>query len=89
MKKKVIVTGGAGFLGSTLVPMLVKEGYEVHVIDNLVGGKKERVPKEAGLHTRLWRFGKAPYFSWSHRFAFSSRRIAAGSVFHRQPQRSA
>jgi UDP-glucose 4-epimerase len=50
MKKKVIVTGGAGFLGSTLVPMLVKEGYEVHVIDNLVGGKKERVPKEAGLH---------------------------------------
>ncbi len=50
MLKKVIVTGGAGFLGSTLVPTLVKEGYEVHVIDNLVAGKRERVPPEAMLH---------------------------------------
>lgn len=51
MKKRVIVTGGAGFVGSTLVPALIKEGYEVHVIDNLVSGKKERVPKDAKLHT--------------------------------------
>jgi UDP-glucose 4-epimerase len=49
-EKTVVVTGGAGFLGSTLVPMLVKEGYKVHVIDSLVGGKKEHVPKEATLH---------------------------------------
>jgi UDP-glucose 4-epimerase len=48
--KKVIVTGGAGFLGSTLVPELVKAGYEVHVIDDLSAGKKERVPAEATLH---------------------------------------
>ncbi len=48
--KKVIVTGGAGFLGSTLVPELVKAGYEVHVVDNLVAGKRERVPPEAMLH---------------------------------------
>jgi UDP-glucose 4-epimerase len=48
--KKVIVTGGAGFLGSTLVPELVKAGYEVHVVDNLSAGKIERVPKEATLH---------------------------------------
>lgn len=48
--KKVIVTGGAGFLGSTLVPELVKAGYEVHVIDNLSAGKKERIPKEATLY---------------------------------------
>lgn len=49
-KKIAIVTGGAGFLGSTLVPALITEGYAVHVIDNLVGGKKEHVPKEAVLH---------------------------------------
>jgi UDP-glucose 4-epimerase len=48
--KKVIVTGGAGFLGSTLVPELIKSGYEVHVIDDLSAGKKERVPKEATLY---------------------------------------
>lgn len=49
-KKKVIVTGGAGFLGSTLVPMLVEEGFEVHVIDNLASGKRAHVPKAAKLH---------------------------------------
>jgi nucleoside-diphosphate-sugar epimerase len=49
-RKKVVVTGGAGFFGSTLVAELVKAGYEVHVVDNLVSGKKEHVPKEATLH---------------------------------------
>ena len=48
--KKVIVTGGAGFLGSTLVPTLIREGYEVHVIDNLIAGKRERVPAEAKFY---------------------------------------
>lgn len=48
--RKVVVTGGAGFLGSTLTPALVEAGYEVHVVDNLVSGKKKYVPKEAKLH---------------------------------------
>lgn len=38
---KVLVTGGAGFVGSNLVDELVKEGHEVLVIDNLSTGKKE------------------------------------------------
>jgi nucleoside-diphosphate-sugar epimerase len=45
--KKVIVTGGAGFIGSHLVDALVKEGYSVIVIDNLSTGKKSQVNKEA------------------------------------------
>jgi nucleoside-diphosphate-sugar epimerase len=48
--KKVIVTGGAGFLGSTLVPLLIDEGYGVHVIDNLIAGKKKYIPKKASFH---------------------------------------
>ncbi len=48
--KTVVVTGGAGFLGSTLVPALIDAGYNVHVVDNLVSGKKENVPKGAHLH---------------------------------------
>ncbi len=49
-KEKVIVTGGAGFIGSHLTARLVNLGYEVHVVDNLVAGKKEHVPSQATLH---------------------------------------
>jgi|TARA_Y100000310_G_scaffold170442_2_gene170589 UDP-glucose 4-epimerase len=49
-KEKVVVTGGAGFIGSHIVDALVERGFDVHVIDNLVGGKKERVHKAATLH---------------------------------------
>ncbi len=48
--EKVIVTGGAGFIGSHIVDALVERGYDVHVIDTLYAGKKEYVHKKATLH---------------------------------------
>tara|TARA_B100000212_G_scaffold90759_1_gene66613 strand:+ start:1029 stop:1937 length:909 start_codon:yes stop_codon:yes gene_type:complete len=44
---KYIVTGGAGFIGSNLVDLLIKEGHEVHVIDNFSSGKKENCNDQA------------------------------------------
>jgi UDP-glucose 4-epimerase len=41
--KRVLVTGGAGFIGSWLVDNLVDRGHEVVSADNLLGGKKENV----------------------------------------------
>jgi len=46
----VIVTGGAGFLGSHLVDRLIKEGHKVVVIDNLSTGKKENLPVQAKFY---------------------------------------
>jgi len=44
---KILVTGGAGFIGSNLVDRLIDEGYKVFVIDNLSSGKKENLNKKA------------------------------------------
>ncbi len=41
---KVLVTGGAGFIGSHLVALLVREGIDICVFDSLVSGKQERLP---------------------------------------------
>jgi UDP-glucose 4-epimerase len=46
----VVVTGGAGFIGSHLSRALVDIGAHVHVIDNLSSGKKENVPVGAVFH---------------------------------------
>ena len=47
---RVIVTGGAGFIGSHVADALVARGDEVHVLDDLSKGKRERVPAGAELH---------------------------------------
>lgn len=44
--KKIIVTGGAGFVGSNLVKHFINEKAEVLVLDNLFAGKKEFIPPE-------------------------------------------
>jgi UDP-glucose 4-epimerase len=38
---RVLVTGGAGFIGSALVPELIINGYDTFVVDNLSFGKRE------------------------------------------------
>ena len=46
----VIVTGGAGFIGSHTVDRFLAEGWTVHVVDNLVTGKRQQVPKSVEFH---------------------------------------
>ena len=38
-----VVTGGAGFIGSHMVDLLIEEGFDVRVIDNLVGGRTDNL----------------------------------------------
>lgn len=47
---KILVTGGAGFIGSHISDALLNEHHEVHILDNLSGGKKENIPANAHFH---------------------------------------
>lgn len=43
MKKRILVTGGAGFLGSHLCERLLKDGHEVICVDNFFTGNKQNI----------------------------------------------
>jgi UDP-glucose 4-epimerase len=47
--KRILVAGGAGFLGSHLSRALLERGADVRIVDNLFGGDKEHVPDGAKL----------------------------------------
>ena len=49
MIKKILITGGAGCLGSNLLEHFFRQGHEILVIDNFATGKKEVVPEQPRL----------------------------------------
>ena len=47
--KNILVTGGAGYIGSHVCHLLIDQGFNVTCIDNLITGNKELLPKEVDL----------------------------------------
>lgn len=47
---RALITGGAGFIGSHLADLLIDEGWEVSVLDNMDTGRLRNVNKKAELH---------------------------------------
>ena len=48
--EKILVTGGAGFIGSHIVDELIENGYDVTIVDDLSSGKLENVNKKADFY---------------------------------------
>lgn len=46
----ILVTGGAGFIGSHVADALLDRGHDVHVLDDLSSGTRAKAPDEAPLH---------------------------------------
>ncbi len=46
MKKRILVTGCAGFIGSSIAQELINRKHEVWGIDNLSTGKKSNIPSK-------------------------------------------
>jgi UDP-glucose 4-epimerase len=74
----VIVTGGAGFIGSTLQDALVDAGREVHVVDNLATGHRRNLNAAATFHEVDIRDADA--------VAAVARDSAAATIFHMAAQ---
>lgn len=68
MNKIAIVTGGAGFIGSHMVDLLLKKGFKVRVIDNLTGGRKSNISRN--LKNKNFSFEKIDIrkINYDHKF---------------------
>lgn len=50
MKRRILVTGGAGFIGSNVVDLLVEHEFDVVIVDNFVTGKVENINPKARVY---------------------------------------
>ncbi len=57
--RKILITGGAGFIGSTVADLFLEAGWDVAVLDDLSSGKRENVPARARFYPCDVRSGAA------------------------------
>ncbi len=50
MAKRILITGGAGFIGSTIADLFLGAGWDVAVLDDLSSGKRDNVPAGARFY---------------------------------------
>jgi UDP-glucose 4-epimerase len=48
--RRILITGGAGFIGSTVADLFVEAGWDVAVLDDLSSGRRENVPQRARFY---------------------------------------
>ncbi len=65
---KILVSGGAGFIASHVSEALLAAGHEVHILDDLSGGRRENVPEGAVFHEMDLRSREAAACMLEHGF---------------------
>jgi UDP-glucose 4-epimerase len=85
---RILVTGGAGFIGSALARRLIADGHRVVIVDNLSTGKRSNVPAEAELvaadladPATLTALPAGPYDGVAHLAAQSSGAIGQANPY--------
>ncbi|MCH7321060.1 GDP-mannose 4,6-dehydratase [Solibacillus sp. MA9] len=77
---KVLITGGYGFIGSHVAEQFYKEGYEVHILDNLSTGKQDNVSIKHKKHITSITDPKCKEIFASYQFDFVIHLAAQVSV---------
>ena len=77
---KILVTGGAGFIGSHVVDAYIKAGHEVVVIDNLSNGVKENINPKAKFYEMDIRDSKVEDVMKQHNFDIVNHHAAQINV---------
>src|SRR2546428_5127421 len=77
---KILVTGGAGFVGSHITDALLAGGHEVVVIDDLFTGHRKNVNSECEFHEMDIRDSRLEDLFRRHRFEIVSHQAARGNV---------
>ena len=77
---KILVTGGAGFIGSHIVDAYLAAGYEVVVVDDLFTGHRENVNPQCEFHKMDIRDPRLETLFQQHKFEIVSHQAARGNV---------
>ena len=65
---KILVSGGAGFIASHVSEALLEAGHEVHILDDLSGGRRKNIPAGAVFHELDIRSAEASACMQAHGF---------------------
>mgnify|MGYP001614075798 CR=1 FL=1 len=80
MAEKVLITGGAGFIGSHLAEAYIQAGYDVVIIDNLSAGRRANLPSKACFYQLDIRDPLIPQVFLEERPAYVNHHAALASV---------
>jgi UDP-glucose 4-epimerase len=88
MGKTILITGGAGFIGSHIAKRLIYEGHDVTIVDNLTTGFEWNIPSEATFVradiSKKSMFKKIPEKSYDAVFHLAAQ--SSGEISHEKPE---